>query len=203
MEVGIIPQEYFIVPYKDHEKNIEELLRMLSAADAHELKDEGQSLSWTDLGIETRREYFTRLLRDDFELLFKNFISYYNNIRGVGQWADMRLSFWFNQTEKGDYVKWHNHPTAFMCAVYYAELPDPEDVIEIKGVDNKIYKPQVKEGDVVFFPANFVHCVKHTSAKRKTSINFNIVCHIDNMKAMMMGAAEGPSEKENTTIETI
>ena len=204
MEVGIIPQEYFVVPYKNHEKNKEELLGMLEAADAQELKDPCQQLSWTDLGVETRREYFTRLLKEDFTLLFENFMSYYNNIRGVGQWKDMRFSFWFNQYQKGDYVKWHNHPTAFMSAIYYTELPDPEDVILIKGVDGKVYKPKITEGDVIFFPSNFVHSVTHNSDKRKTSINFNIVCHIDNVVAMQMNAdVEVNSDAEPSTIETI
>lgn len=204
MEVGIIPQEYFIIPYKNHKEKKEELLSMLEAADAQELKDEGQQLTWTDLGVETRREYFTRLLKEDFELLFENFINYYNNIRGVGQWRDMRFSFWFNQYQQGDYVKWHNHPTAFMCAVYYPELPDPGDVILIKGVDGKIYKPNIVEGDVVFFPSNFVHSVTHNSSKRKTSINFNIVCHIDNVVAMQANAEVSVNgDTETSTIETV
>ena len=77
---------------------------------------------------------------------------------------------WFQQYKKSDYHKWHTHPKSNLSAVYYLELPEKELATEFFNGS----KPNVKEGDVLFFPSHMLHrSPKNKTDKRKTVIAFN------------------------------
>lgn len=83
------------------------------------------------------------------------------------------VNYWFQVYAKGDYHKWHLHDTVFSC-VYYASLPEDSVRTTFKLVD-KEFSIEAKEGQMLIFPAPFVHCSKpNTSDKEKIVIAFNI-----------------------------
>tara|TARA_Y100000114_G_scaffold92642_1_gene86102 strand:- start:1678 stop:2187 length:510 start_codon:yes stop_codon:yes gene_type:complete len=83
-------------------------------------------------------------------------------------------NMWFQQYEKSSYHTWHTHPSVQFSCVYYLELPNINLATEFKDVKNKIFKINVKEGDLLVFPSSVLHrSPKNKSNKRKTVISFN------------------------------
>jgi len=81
---------------------------------------------------------------------------------------------WFQQYYKNDNHDWHNHPICNFTNVYYIELPDNNKTELYDNVNKSIIDLDVKEGDLVTFPAHIIHRSKtNQSNKRKTVISFN------------------------------
>jgi len=79
-------------------------------------------------------------------------------------------NFWFQQYLKSDQHTWHTHQGANFTNVYFVELPNKSLATEIY----KCKKLNVKEGDLLTFPAYFYHRSPiNKSNKRKTIISFN------------------------------
>ena len=79
---------------------------------------------------------------------------------------------WFQQYEEGSVHQYHNHPKANFSNVYFVELPDQQFKTSIK-VGEKEYEYEVKEGQLITFPAHLLHCSKSNGNLRKTVIAFN------------------------------
>jgi len=79
---------------------------------------------------------------------------------------------WFQQYGENSGHLHHTHPKTNLANVYFVELPDPnfKTSILIKG---KEYEYQVKEGQIITFPAHLLHCSKTNKSGRKTVIAFN------------------------------
>jgi len=79
-------------------------------------------------------------------------------------------NIWFQQYLKSNYHNWHTHQGANFANIYFIELPN-------KFLATEIYKSKkinVKEGDLLTFPAYFYHRSPiNKSNKRKTIISFN------------------------------
>ncbi len=82
---------------------------------------------------------------------------------------------WFQQYYKNDNHPWHTHEKSQFTNVYYVELPNNNYKTEIfDNTTNKIINLEVKEGDVITFPAFYSHRSKPiVSNERKTIIAFN------------------------------
>jgi hypothetical protein len=77
---------------------------------------------------------------------------------------------WFQQYLKLENHGWHTHQTAHFANVYFVELPNKSLATEIY----KLKKINVKEGDLLTFPAYFYHRSPINKLnKRKTIISFN------------------------------
>lgn len=81
-------------------------------------------------------------------------------------------NIWFQQYGLGDHHKWHAHGMANYSSVYYVDLPDGAAKTSFL-VDGEEYQVAVEEGDILTFPAMFLHCSKPNSAGAKTVIVFN------------------------------
>jgi len=79
---------------------------------------------------------------------------------------------WFQQYEKNSQHTWHNHGDTNWANSYFLELPDPKFKTEIK-IKDKIIEYEVKEGQLICFPAYLLHRSKPNGDKRKTVIAFN------------------------------
>jgi len=78
-------------------------------------------------------------------------------------------NIWFQQYKQNDYHGWHTHPLTQFTNIYYVELPDGEKTELYGEVDIDI-----KEGDILSFPAYIFHRSKpNISNQRKTVISFN------------------------------
>jgi hypothetical protein len=78
---------------------------------------------------------------------------------------------WFHRMDKGDYDNWHNHSYCQWVGVYYVDLPEGEQTL-LQDYEGNEFQPDVKEGQLLIFPASYIHKSPVASA-RKTVINFN------------------------------
>ena len=205
MKIGNIPVPYHIMPYPKHKENKKALMELINSAEGQSIDDSFNKLTMTDLGIACNRTYMDKILHQDFGRLFNNFTSWYNKEQGLPDWINLNYDFWFIQYEQGDYVKWHNHPLSTMSAIYYVDLPDPKDVISFKSFDGQhVYRPEMEEGDVIFFPSMMPHSTICTSDKGKVSINFNLKAGFDDKYAQQIkNFQEELEKKDDVTLETI
>jgi len=79
---------------------------------------------------------------------------------------------WFQQYEEKSLHSYHSHPKANFTNVYFLELPDEQFKTSIK-IKDKEYDYEVKEGQIITFPAYILHTSKENGNFRKTVISFN------------------------------
>lgn len=119
--------------------------------------------------------------KDIYRKYFMNYImpiinKYYLSISKKLKLKDFDLNkliihnYWFQIYNKKSKHNWHTHTSSHFTNVYFLELPDKKLATEIK--DYK--KLNVEEGDLITFPAYWVHRspINNTN-KRKTIISFN------------------------------
>ena len=80
-------------------------------------------------------------------------------------------ALWYQQYNKNDIHDWHIHGENF-TGVYYLEFPESAPSTQL--FDDKVFAPDVKEGDICIFPAMTPHIApKIESDVRKTIISYN------------------------------
>ena len=79
---------------------------------------------------------------------------------------------WFQQYEKSSFHAYHNHDRSNFTNVYFIELPDSQFKTSIK-IGEKEYDYEVREGQIITFPAHLLHGSKSNGHLRKTIISFN------------------------------
>ena len=79
---------------------------------------------------------------------------------------------WFQQYEAKSSHDYHTHPDVNFTNVYFLELPDSQFKTLIK-VGEKEYAYDVKEGQIITFPAHLLHTSTQNGDFRKTVIAFN------------------------------
>jgi len=116
----------------------------------------------------SNKEYFNYLFNYIKEYMKE--ISYFLNTE---KWDITNA--WFQQYYFNDTHNWHTHAYANFTNVYFLELPDKEYKTDIyDNMENRIINLDVKEGDIITFPAFYSHRSKtNLSDKRKTIISFN------------------------------
>ena len=88
---------------------------------------------------------------------------------------------WYQQYLEGDTHGWHIHGEQF-TGVYYLEFPEGCSKTEIcSPFDLKRKQIDVSEGDLIVFPAHYIHRGLPNSKIRKTivSFNFNVVTNTE------------------------
>lgn len=76
---------------------------------------------------------------------------------------------WFQQYVKGTSFGWHTHPRSNLAIVYYPELPKGAGT-EFKNIADL----DIREGDILVFPAFLVHRSRSLTDGRKTIVAFNL-----------------------------
>lgn len=87
---------------------------------------------------------------------------------------DVHLNkIWFQQYEKGGEHGWHNHWDNY-SGVYFLDKPDGAPTTEfINPVTKEIICPDVKEGQMILFPAFVLHRAPKNVSEQRTIISFN------------------------------
>jgi|TARA_B110000211_G_C13750295_1_gene408514 hypothetical protein len=80
---------------------------------------------------------------------------------------------WFQQYNKNEKHKWHNHVGCQFTNCYFLELPDNKYKTEIIGIDGKIIEYEANEGDLLTFPSWMKHRSPSNGKDRKTVLAFN------------------------------
>jgi len=115
----------------------------------------------TDYGIDMNREYLNLFTTEILPLT-------YNKDYRVTQVHNV----WFQQYAQNNYHNWHIHGPCHFSHIYFIELPSKGVATEFYW--NKLIKLNVKEGDLISFPAYMVHrSPVNKNKKRKTILSFN------------------------------
>ena len=168
MKIKRIDAQVFILDVPKHNQYKDQLLKLID--EMPRMPFEGVSKSDWKLPKSFKREYlglfYAKVIKSSMDKLQAYFKA--NN------W-DI-ANGWFQQYNKNSYHQWHTHPDANWTNSYFLELPDPEFKTEIKNKiknKNEILKYDVKEGQLLCFPAYLLHRSKPNGNKRKTVIAFN------------------------------
>lgn len=169
MQIKKLEFYYFIEELKDFKKHKKILLDLISKMPNSDVNNNVESISKTDWNIPTEynREYAKYFLN-----IITDYMSKLTDFLYVEEWQISNI--WFQQYENKDKHNWHTHGHAHFTNVFYLELPDNNYKTEIFDFSDNILDIDVKEGDILTFPAFYNHRSKtNYSNKRKTIISFN------------------------------
>lgn len=171
MEIKHLDSFYIVNKIKEHSKIKDKLLNQIS-----KMKDSNlDTVSKTDFGISDNiKRPYLKLFNDTMD-------SYIKDIMGKLQFKTCVIhNVWYQQYKNKSSHGWHTHPKVNYTNVYYLELPDKEKRTKIYNVITKKFNDlDVKEGDLVTFPAHVPHgSPVINNNKRKTVIVFNC-CFMD------------------------
>ena len=83
------------------------------------------------------------------------------------------VKIWYQQYLEGNTHEWHIHGNHF-TGVYYLEYSKGNGKTEIcSPYSMRTVKLTPKEGDIIIFPAHWIHRALPNNKKRKTIISFN------------------------------
>jgi uncharacterized protein (TIGR02466 family) len=128
------------------------------------------------------------------EELSKMVIKHIPNYLEQGRYNITVANAWINENKKGDYNVMHTHPKSEMSAVYYVKLPKDNDnhinfyrpnleLFQFSQFEDNffhksftwIHKYQVKENNLLIFPAYLFHDVPaNTSDEKRITVAMNI-----------------------------
>ena len=170
MQVNKIKCELFIqdVPnHQTHKKILLDLIKQLP-------NNPYENISKTDWNLpkKLKRKYLDYFYPNISKSLMDNLQVYYKS----KSWRITNA--WFQQYKKNSYHEYHNHTQTNFTNVYFLELPDTNFKTILK-IENKEYEYEVKEGQLITFPAHLLHTSKPNGHKRKTIISFNSDFHYD------------------------
>jgi len=165
-----IQQPIFRFRTENFDKHKKELLSQIEAIGQHSLINEYCKITNTDWGIsnDVERPYKNTLVT----ILNKHFAE----LRQKMSYTASVDNFWFQQYEKGDYHRLHNHSGCNYGSVFYLELPKNMQTVFYKTPRmEEAFQVDVQEGDFLMFPSQLIHeSVPNTSEHRKTIISINI-----------------------------
>ena len=132
-----------------------------------------QSISNTDWHLDknTSRPYY--------DIVEPIIIHHNEEIRQLLGYSRIRvINYWYQQYERGDFHKWHNHPACVFSNVYYVSLSDnnPKTTFSYLGEEFSI---PVHEGMILTFPGYLIHkSGENTTDDIKTVIAWNSDCEL-------------------------
>ena len=164
MDIKKIKTEFIISKVPNHKKHKTILLNLINKMPVNSY-DQISKTDWNlpkDMERKYLQYFYTNICNDVMDQQKKYFKS--------ENWEI--INGWFQQYEKDSFHVYHNHRNANFTNVYFLELPDLKFKTSIK-IGKKKYDYDVKEGQVITFPAHLLHCSKSNGNLRKTIISFN------------------------------
>jgi hypothetical protein len=159
------------IHFERHEEVKDRLLKLISEQQSSP-SDDGDRISNTDWYVDVcgQREYWDFL----WKYIGPEIDHIYKNVIGYDKWE--LNNYWFQQYKQNDTHGWHWHHKVFYNNVYYVELPEGSPGTELQvPITGEIIRPNVKEGDILIFPALMLHqSPPNQSEERKTVVAFNV-----------------------------
>ena len=155
---------------KEHKTIKKNLLNLIKKIPLNSIKNNTSNIEHTDWNLpkDIKREYldlFYNIVRPYmFDMMKKLYCSNWIVRNG-----------WFQQYKKNNNHTWHNHCGVNFSNIYYLEMPEQNMKTEFFDIlTKKIITFNVKEGDLLTFPAFMIHRSDEIkNLKRKTIISFN------------------------------
>jgi hypothetical protein len=179
MKIKKINSYYFIKQLENFKIHKKTLLNLISKIPEKQRKSDIEQISNTDWNIP--RNYNRDYLIYFYDII-KDYMNELSDFLCVTQWSISNA--WYQQYYKNDRHDWHTHSQTHYTNVFYLELPIKKYKTEIYDCfTQKLINIDVKEGDILTFPAYYNHrSVINQSNKRKTIISFNSNFNNSNIK---------------------
>ena len=165
MQIEKISTEFFYydVPNAEiHKKNLLKLINLIP-------NNPHENISHTDWNLPEKFE--KKYLKYFYDNILQNMMKEQTDYYKFEKWVIDRC--WFQQYGNNSEHFWHSHPKSNFTNIYFLELPDKSLKTSLK-VLGKEFDYDVKEGQIITFPASILHCSKaNNTNKRKTVISFN------------------------------
>ena len=157
---------------KDHSKIRDSILYEIlrSKSDSLKVTDRYYSDNISRLDWSLARD----LTRKWVSIFIPSFVDEITRVMGSMAYNEVELfEMWYQQYLEGDKHGWHIHGQHY-TGVYYLEYPKGCSKTEVCSPFNFNKKQiDVEEGDIIIFPAHFIHRGLPNSNFRKTIISFN------------------------------
>lgn len=131
----------------------------------------GNTISHTDWNLpdQMQREYRDYFIKNIFSEFAKNFCNYFKK-------GNIKLhNLWFQVYKLNDSHESHTHAGCHFTNVFYLKLPNKNLKTQILLPNNKQLEVNVKEGDILTFPAYYWHQSPiNTTYDEKIVISFNM-----------------------------
>ena len=140
---------YRVANFKEHKQNLINLIYKIP----QNPMDIGGKIFHQDYGLPRTmkreyKDYFQNNILNEFCSSVCNFFG----VKGI-EITDL----WFQIYKKGDYHTIHTHPNTNLTNVFYVNLPNTEVKTEIFLPNKEIFSINVREGDILTFPAYYAH----------------------------------------------
>ncbi len=164
MKIKEIKSEIIINNIDEHNQYKNELLKLIDEMPNNPYENVTKS-DW-DLPKTWERKYLDLFYKEVIRTSMEKLQNYFK----ASDWYISNA--WFQQYGKDSYHQWHNHTDANWTNVYFLELPDNNYKTQII-INDEILEYEVKEGELLSFPAHLLHTSPPNGDKRKTVIPFN------------------------------
>ena len=164
MDIKEIKTEFIIYDTPEHAKHKPVLLDLIDKMPVSPYKNVSKT-DW-NLPKNTKRKYLEYFYDNIATDIMHQQKKYFN----AGNWTIGNA--WFQQYEANASHDYHTHAMANLTNVYFLELPDSRFKTLIK-IGEKKYEYEVKEGQIITFPAYLMHASQPNENLRKTIISFN------------------------------
>tara|TARA_R100001129_G_scaffold30356_1_gene20057 strand:+ start:2537 stop:3073 length:537 start_codon:yes stop_codon:yes gene_type:complete len=160
---------YKVKNFKEHQKNIIDLIYRIPLNPKID-KNGGEKISHTDWNLtdEVRKEYRDYIHEHILKDFSANFIkSLKTHSLGINR-------LWFQVYRKNDFHGYHTHPDTNFANILYVKLPNKNVITKFKIPNNEDVNLNVSEGDIVTFPAFYIHQSPiNTNDEEKIVVSFN------------------------------
>ena len=168
--IQTLPTYCFINKLENHHEIKNKLLSLINLAGGESQQDGDSHIEKTDFhtAISKNNEYADFFVEQINPIMSE----IQKKLKGNG-WNINRV--WYQIYNKHDYHEWHNHSDTSFANVYYLNLPsDSVSTQFYDTLNNKIINVEVKEGDILTFPAFYLHkSPPNLSTRKKIVIAFN------------------------------
>lgn len=170
MKIEKFESFYIVNKIKEHNKIKTELLNLINEIPKTSYNSTSENIINTDWSLP--KDYERKYLKTFYNTIEQYMIKIMEFLKTQEY---IIHNAWFQQYTKNNFHDWHVHENSNYTNVYYLELPDITTKTEILNINtNKIIDIDVKEGDLITFPAYLHHRSKIIKNNlRKTIISFN------------------------------
>ncbi len=153
--------------FKQHKKK---LINLIYKIPLNPLITEAEKISHQDYNLprEMNREYW--------KYFYKHLLPFYEQgMLKIFKHNQVKIiDMWFQIYKPKDFHLFHTHPRAHFTNVLFLQLPKKTLKTEIHLPDEKIWVPEIDEGDMITFPAYLRHQSPiNDSNEDKIIISFN------------------------------
>jgi hypothetical protein len=162
---------FFITKFEKHEELKHLILSSIKDDSSVKVENDHDVIYQTDWYVDSTVERkYLKLFFDELDVQMKEI---FNAIKHDDYCYQ---TFWFQRYKKHDTHSWHQHRGSSWASIYFLELDSMAPKTIFKNVTNeRIFMPDVEEGDIITFPGFVWHCSPpNESENLKTIIAFNV-----------------------------